>query len=172
MACRAYWPQTFRDYGPADVEVMTRLWERKFAPYGDGELATAIERLSAKSRFMPSVSEVLAEVLALRHPGLNGLAAEEWDVAVSVASGLLPKESASDRTLRALEAIGRHRVRTRTADGEWRVRNDFMALYEALRDEERELLAMGDNLLTGQERERLAGMRATTRPALAEGGRP
>ena len=71
------YPSYFRELQDDEIVLMTQLWERKFKNYSLDQVSNAIDNLTSKSKFMPSISEVLSEIIQMSTPQLNPYS--EWE---------------------------------------------------------------------------------------------
>lgn len=71
------YPSYFRELQDDEIVLMTQLWERKFKNYSLDQVSNAIDNLTSKSKYMPSISEILSEIIQMSTPQLNPYS--EWE---------------------------------------------------------------------------------------------
>lgn len=73
------YPSYFRELEKDDVSLMAQLWEKKFGRYTLEQVSQAIDNLTSKSKYMPSISEILSEIIQLNAPQLKLNPYGEWE---------------------------------------------------------------------------------------------
>jgi len=83
----AFYPRTFEKIDDDAFTVMVMLWSQKLLRYSYAELAVVADRLTTKSKWMPSMAEIINELETIRNPDLQGNAEEEWDAVCQFGGG-------------------------------------------------------------------------------------
>lgn len=73
------YPSYFRELQDDEIVLMTQLWEKKFKNYSLDQVSNAIDNLTSKSKYMPSISEVLSEIVQINTPQLKLNPYGEWE---------------------------------------------------------------------------------------------
>lgn len=73
------YPSYFRELDKDDVSLMAQLWEKKFSKYTIEQVSQAIDNLTSKSKYMPSISEILNEIIHINTPQLKLNPYSEWE---------------------------------------------------------------------------------------------
>lgn len=155
-----HYPSFFKDRSEESIEMLVRIWGEIFAPYQKKELQMAIERLSKKTKWMPSVAEIIEEIEKTKDPIFRKKGKEEWEK-VLFAVRKFGYYNAREG-LESLEPITREIVRemggfsdicqSERIDVE---RKQFIEMYDEKINRYKELKLLG-NSTTPEEKETLA----------------
>jgi hypothetical protein len=133
-----YYPSAYKDFTEEQMKLMVSLWKNKFNKYNYKEMATAIERISSKNKFCPSVAEILEELSVIRNPELQIDIDEEWDQVIKVIRkyGSYKEDEGlselKDITNRAVRLVGWKRI-CMTEDIKW-IKKEFVSIMESNRE--------------------------------------
>lgn len=141
------YPSYFRELQDDEIVLMTQLWERKFKNYSLEQVSQAIDNLTSKSKYMPSISEILSEIIQMSTPQLNPYS--EWENVLKAVRkyGTYNQDKAlaslDEPTSTIVRQLGWYRICT-TERIEFE-KNKFMEMFEYYNDIER------DDLITNRK---------------------
>lgn len=133
------------------------VWYTFFESETIDDFKAAIVRLISKSKFLPSIAEIKAEINTLQHKFLQLSADEEWhNVQKAIGRyGYYNSEEAEKSldpfTAKVVRNMGGFRAICMADDNEW-TRKNFMRLWENMQDRRQTALQYDPKYLTVQEK--------------------
>lgn len=141
----------FQDMSSGDVELMARIWQKKLSPYEFEEVERATDYITSKSKFMPSIAEVIELIEQSRNPELKTSALEAWSHIIDAIRQhgyydfKSAKECLSQRELEIVNQIGWSRLCMAEHREMDFIKKDFVAMFEASKDTEMQMLINNHN---------------------------
>lgn len=154
------YPSYFRELQDDEIVLMTQLWERKFGNYTLEQVSQAIDNLTSKSKYMPSISEILNEITLITTPQLKLNPYSEWEKVLKAVRkyGTYGEEKAlaslEEPTSTIVRQMGWYNICTSEAI-EWK-RKRFEEMFEYYNDDLQKDLVTNSKQITLEEVKRLA----------------
>lgn len=154
------YPSYFRELQDDEIVLMTQLWERKFGNYTLEQVSQAIDNLTSKSKYMPSISEILNEITLITTPQLKLNPYSEWEKVLKAVRkyGTYGEEKAlaslEEPTSTIVRQMGWYNICTSEAI-EWK-RKRFEEMFEYYNDDLQKDLVTNSKQITLEELKRLA----------------
>ena len=148
-------------YGKEFSQSQVEVWYTFFHDTTFNSFRLASTRLISKSKFMPSIAEIKAEIALVEHPALQ-LTAEEawgkvrqamWDYGFYQAERAM--ETFDPLTRRTVEILGGFQRLCSADDTAW-VEKDFLRSFSELSGNKVIVLSLPENQRTPAERNRIA----------------
>lgn len=143
------YPSYFKELGKEDISLMVQVWERKFSKYTISQVSEAIDNLTSKCKYMPSISEILNEIIHINTPQLKLNPYREWENVIKAIRkyGTYGEEKAlqslEEPTSTIARQLGWYRLCTTERIEFEKIR--FMEMFEYYNDIER------DDLVTNRK---------------------
>lgn len=154
------YPSYFRELEKDDVSLMAQLWEKKFKNYTLDQVSNAIDNLTSKSKYMPSISEILSEITLNTTPQLKLNPYSEWENVLKAVRkyGTYGEEKAlaslGEPTSTIVRQMGWYNICTSEAI-EWK-RKQFEEMFEYYNDDLQKDLVTNSKQIGLEELKRLA----------------
>lgn len=132
----------FQDMSAGDVELMAKIWQKKLSPYEFEEVERATDYITSRSKFMPAIAEIIEVIEQNRRPELKASALEAWSNVINAVRryGYYDFQSAkkhlSERELELVNRISWNRLCTADYREMDFIKKDFIAMFDAGKDEE------------------------------------
>ncbi len=171
---KIYWQNAFKDVTNADAKVMAEVYLKTFNKYSYEEMINVVERMAVKSKWLPSVAEIIEELEKVRTHELQLNANEEWEIVIQAVRkyGYYQPQEAFKMFKPFTERIIRHIGWNRICESDYEqmvwIKREFVELFENKKQSEYELLAMREEILTLNELMKLAEIKSRESNLLEE----
>lgn len=141
----------FQDMSDGDVEVMARIWQKKLSPYELEEVERVVDYITSKSKFMPSIAEIIELLEQERNPHLKTSGLEAWNNVLDALRKYgfydynSASESLSQRELDIVKQIGWRKLCMAEDREMGFIQKDFIAMFEAEKEKEMQTLINNHN---------------------------
>lgn len=143
-------------YGKRIPQEQVEVWYTFFHDENIGVFRQAVSRTICKSRYLPSVAEIRAEIALVKYPMLSLNAVEEWDAVQQAVrrygyyNAQQATESLNPFTAKIVKMMGGISAICQSDSGEW-LRKEFIRLFNELYETQSTRLALSENQLTKAE---------------------
>ncbi len=147
----AFYRHAFQDLSEGDAELMATMWQRKLAPYEPEEVNRAVDYITSKNKFMPSIAELIEVIEQNRNPELQTTALEAWSHVLDAIrrygyydyTGASQQLSERERSL--VKRVGWGKLCMAEYKEMEFIKKDFIAMFEASKSEEMQQLINNHN---------------------------